>query len=184
MAFPGRTGDGRPAIHPYRVGPGLPEVDYRPSVTIFLVRHAHAGRRSEWEGDDAARPVSERGAAQSAAITALLADRSVRRVVSSPSVRCVQTVEPLATAAGLSVETDERLAEGAGVDEAFDLLLELDHDHGVACTHGDLIPVMLRRLVAMGMAVDGPLLDQKGSVWTIHTRSGKPTKGRYTPPGA
>jgi phosphohistidine phosphatase SixA len=47
-------------------------------VTIFLVRHAHAGKRSEWEGDDAARPLSERGAAQTAAITALLADRRLQ----------------------------------------------------------------------------------------------------------
>jgi phosphohistidine phosphatase SixA len=153
-------------------------------VTIFLVRHAHAGKRSEWEGDDAARPLSERGAAQTAAITALLADRSVKRVVSSPYVRCRQTVEPLAAEAGLTVEADDRLAEGAGVDEAFELLLELDDDHGVACSHGDLIPMLLRRLVAMGMEVDGPLLDQKGSVWTIHTKGGTPTKARYTPPGA
>jgi phosphohistidine phosphatase SixA len=153
-------------------------------VTIFLVRHAHAGKRSEWEGDDTARPISERGAAQTDAITKLLADRPVKRVVSSPYVRCVQTVQPLATAAGLEVEADERLAEGADPDAAFELLLALDDLYGVACTHGDLIPLLLRRLVMLGMAVDGPLLDQKGSVWTIHTKGGAPTKGRYTPPAA
>jgi phosphohistidine phosphatase SixA len=153
-------------------------------VTIFLVRHAHAGKRSEWEGDDAARPISARGLAQTEAVTSLLARRPVTRVVSSPYVRCVQTVEPLAEAAGLSVEVDERFAEGADVDAAFELLLELDAVHGVACTHGDLIPPLLGRLVAMGMAVDGPLLDQKGSVWTIHFKNGVPTKGRYTPPAA
>jgi 8-oxo-dGTP diphosphatase len=153
-------------------------------VTIFLVRHAHAGKRSEWEGDDAARPISPRGVAQTEAVTTLLARRPVTRVVSSPYVRCVQTVEPLAEAAGLRVETDERLTEGADADAAFELLLELDAVHGVACTHGDLIPPLLRRLVAMGMVVEGPLLDQKGSVWTIHSKNGVPTKGRYTPPAA
>ena len=153
-------------------------------MTIFLVRHAHAGKRSEWDGDDTARPISARGAAQTKAVTSLLSRRPVRRVVSSPYVRCVQTVEPLAEAAGLSVEVDDRLTEGADADAAFELLVELDGVHGVACTHGDLIPQLLRRLVAMGMAVDGPLLDQKGSVWTIHMKNGVPTKGRYTPPGA
>jgi 8-oxo-dGTP diphosphatase len=153
-------------------------------VTIFLVRHAHAGKRSEWEGDDTTRPISPRGVAQTEAVTSLLRGRPVTRVVSSPYVRCVQTVQPLAEAAGLAVEPDERLAEGADVDGAFELLLELDAVHGVACTHGDLIPELLRRLVARGMAVDGPLLDQKGSVWTIHFKNGVPTRGRYTPPAA
>lgn len=151
-------------------------------MTIFLVRHAHAGKRAEWDGEDTTRPLSERGEAQTAAITELLAGRTVHRVVSSPYVRCVQTVEPLAAGAGVDVEVDERLAEGSDVDAAFSLVLELDGAHGVVCTHGDLIPALLRRLVAMGMAADGPLLDQKGSVWTIHTKGGVPTKGRYTPP--
>jgi 8-oxo-dGTP diphosphatase len=153
-------------------------------VTIFLVRHAHAGKRSEWDGDDTVRPVSERGAAQSAAILEKLRGRPVKRVVSSPFLRCVQTVQPLAESAGVRVEADARLAEGAATDAALELLLELDGDDGVACSHGDVIPALLRRLVAMGMKVDGPLLDQKGSVWTIHVKDGSPTKGRYTPPGA
>jgi len=91
-------------------------------------------------------------------------------------------VEPIAAAAGVGVETDDRLAEGEGADDALELLLSLDDDHGVACSHGDLIPALLRRLVALGMEVDGPLLDQKGSVWTITTNAGHPSKGRYTPP--
>jgi phosphohistidine phosphatase SixA len=159
-------------------------VGYGPGVTIFLVRHAHAGKRSEWDDDDTIRPLSERGEAQTVAITLLLADRNVRRVVSSPYLRCLKTVEPIAAKSGVDVVPDERLAEGAEVDAALELLLSLDRHHGVACSHGDLIPELLRELVAMGMSVDGPLLDQKGSVWTIHTRDGKPTKGRYTPPGA
>ena len=151
-------------------------------MTIFLVRHAHAGKRSDWKGDDTSRPISERGNSQTAAITELLSDRSVRRVVSSPYLRCVQTVGPIAAAAGVEVEIDDRLAEGAGAGAALELLLSLDSDHGVACSHGDLIPALLRRLVSMGMEIEGPLLDQKGSVWTITTNDGHPVQGRYTPP--
>jgi len=153
-------------------------------VTIFLVRHAHAGKRSQWDGDDAVRPLSRRGEAQTAAITEQLASRKVRRVVSSPYVRCVQTVTPIAEKAGVEVEPDDRLAEGAEVGPALELLLSLDEHDGVACSHGDLIPELLERLVALGMRADGPLLHQKGSVWTIHLRDGVPSKGRYTPPGA
>ncbi len=104
----------------------------------------------------------------------------MKRVVSSPYVRCVQTVEPLAEAAGLRVELDERLAEGADVDAAFDLLLELDAVHGVVCTHGDLIPLLLRRLVVHGhggrraparpegLGVDHPLQERRAHQGPLH----------------
>ena len=56
-------------------------------------------------------------------------------VVSSPAVRCVQTVEPLAAALGLEVELDDRLAEGGGSSAR----VLLEEDGVVACTHGDVI---------------------------------------------
>jgi broad specificity phosphatase PhoE len=155
---------------------------YRLAVTIFLVRHSHAGRRSEWDGEDEARPLSPRGDAQSAAVADLLAATPVRRIVSSPYVRCVQTVEPAAERFGLAIEPDDRLAEGAEPDAALELVLALDGVDGVACSHGDVIPALLDRFVAMGMQAKDPLLHQKGSVWTIETNHGRPVRGRYTPP--
>jgi 8-oxo-dGTP diphosphatase len=156
-------------------------------VTIFLVRHAHAGKRSEWAGDDSRRPLSPRGEQQSTGIADLLHERRIRTVLSSPYVRCVQTVEPLARKVGAAVEPDDRFAEGGAVGPALEALLALDgagdHD-GVACSHGDLIPLLLHELVARGMAVDGALLDQKGSVWSIDLVDGRPVRGTYTPPSA
>ena len=73
----------------------------------------------------------------------------VRRVVSSPYVRCVQTVEPLAAALGLEVEQDDRLEEGAGAAAA-DLLSE---DGVVCCTHGDVVEAILGRGLKKGAAV-------------------------------
>ncbi|HEY6532609.1 MAG TPA: phosphoglycerate mutase family protein [Acidimicrobiales bacterium] len=153
-------------------------------MTFFLVRHSHAGRRSDWDGKDEARPLSPRGEAQSAAIRDRLAATSVGRMVSSPYVRCLQTLEPAADRFGLTVEADERLAEGADPDEALELVLSLDPVNGVACSHGDVIPALLDRLAAMGMQTKGPLLHQKGSVWTIETDDGRPVRGRYRPPSA
>jgi len=153
-------------------------------MPIHLVRHAHAGSRSHWDGDDRLRPLSERGIEQSSWLADTLADRSVRRVVSSPYLRCVQTVEPLAAALGLEVEVDEALGEGADPQRAFDLLLSLAADDGVACSHGDLIPTLLRAFVNDGMAVDGPLLDKKGSLWVLDLEDGRPVRGRYRPPGS
>jgi phosphohistidine phosphatase SixA len=58
-----------------------------PAVTLFLVRHAHAGSRSHWEGADADRPLSDKGWSQVEAITAHLADAPIKRVLASAAVR-------------------------------------------------------------------------------------------------
>ena len=100
-----------------------------------LLRHASAGDRYHWAGDDADRPLDEKGRRQAAELAVELGTDDVRRVVSSPYVRCVQTVEPLAAALGLEVELDDRLAEGGG--SSAQALLE--EDGVVACTHGDVI---------------------------------------------
>jgi broad specificity phosphatase PhoE len=152
-------------------------------MAVHLVRHAHAGSRSDWNGDDRHRPLSDRGADQAEWLRARLGDADVGRVVSSPFLRCVQTVEPLARAVEVEVEPDDALAEGADPQTALELLLSLEADNGVACSHGDLIPVLLRALVAAGMEVDGALLDKKGSLWVIELDDGRPIRGRYVPPG-
>lgn len=148
-------------------------------MTIFLIRHAHAGKRSEWTTDDRLRPLSSRGIEQSQLLTDVVGDIVIGRIVSSPYVRCIQTVEPLAERFRLEVEPSDAFAEGADTDAAYELLLELDAHDGVVCSHGDVIPQLLERLVAEGMDTDGPLLDHKGSTWIIELRNGRPFRGRY-----
>ena len=151
-------------------------------MTIFLTRHAHAGKRSEWTTDDRLRPLSKRGKSQADALTSVVGELVVGRILSSPYVRCVQTMEPLAEKFELNIAESDAFAEGANGNEAYQLLLELDEHDGIACSHGDVIPDLLRRLVADGMDTDGPLIDQKGSTWVIELRNGRPFHGRYVPP--
>lgn len=151
-------------------------------MTVHLIRHAHAGRRSEWTGDDRQRPLSERGIRQSSAIADAVGDLVVGRILSSPYLRCIQTVEPLSTRQDLTIEVDEVFAEGSPLDAAYTTLLALDAVDGAVCSHGDLIPVLLRRLVADGMDTDGPIIDQKGSLWRIEFRGNRPFRGSYVPP--
>jgi Histidine phosphatase superfamily (branch 1) len=118
-------------------------------VTSVLLRHASAGHRHDFEHDDHLRPLDARGRRQSADLVEHLRPFGLRRIVSSPYVRCVQTVEPLAAALGLQVEQDERLAEGA--DSAPAPLL---HEDGiVCCTHGDIVEALLGRGLKKGAAV-------------------------------
>jgi phosphohistidine phosphatase SixA len=88
-----------------------------------------------WVDDDWHRPLDEKGRRQAEKLAEVLGTDDVRRVVSSPYIRCVQTVEPLAAALGLEVELDDRLAEGGG-SSARELLEE---PGVVACSHGDVI---------------------------------------------
>jgi 8-oxo-(d)GTP phosphatase len=111
------------------------------STVSILVRHASAGDRHDWAGDDRLRPLDDKGRRQAEEIAAVLDSGDVRRVVSSPYVRCVQTVEPLAAELGLEVELDDRLAEGAGA-AARPLL---DEEGVVLCTHGDVLHELLGR---------------------------------------
>lgn len=153
-------------------------------MTIFLTRHAHAGKRSEWTTDDRLRPLSKRGKSQADALTSVVGELVVGRILSSPYVRCVQTMEPLAEKFELDIVQSDAFAEGAKGDEAYQLLLGLDEHDGIACSHGDVIPDLLRRLVADGMDTDGPLIDQKGSTWVIELRNRRPFHGRYVPPSS
>jgi 8-oxo-dGTP diphosphatase len=118
-------------------------------VIVYLVRHARAGKRSEWEGDDRLRPLDERGVRQAQGLVEQLADREFGRIVSSPYARCVQTVEPLAEARDLPLERDDALAEGGGAEAALQLLQGAG-DALVACVHGDLVEELLAGTLKKG----------------------------------
>ena len=118
-------------------------------MTSVVVRHAAAGDREQWDGDDFHRPLNAKGRRQAVELAELLRPLGVRRVVSSPYVRCVETVKPLAAALALPLECDERLAEGAGPG-AIELLRE---DGVVCCTHGDIAEELLGRHLKKGAAV-------------------------------
>ncbi len=129
-------------------------------MIVYLVRHARAGKRREWEGDDRLRPLDERGVRQAQGLVEQLADRDVGRILSSPYVRCVQTVEPLAEARGLPLEHEDALAEGAGAAAAL-LLLQGAGDDVVVSVHGDLVEELLGRKLKKGATA---VLELNGAV--------------------
>lgn len=143
-------------------------------MAVYVVRHAKAGDRSKWKGPDQLRPLSGAGRRQAQALADLLADRAgkagsgIRRIVSSPYVRCIQTVEPLAARLGLEMETDDALAEGAPADDVVDLVRKLAPEHPVLCTHGDVIPRLLDALARRdGLRLPKRRPSAKGSTWVL-----------------
>ena len=149
-------------------------------MNLYLVRHAQAGDRHDWDGPDAERPLNKKGRQQAEAVAEVLASRPIRRVLSSPAVRCLQTVGPLAARLRLEIEVSATFAEGAPLPAARKLLDALveDGDDAVICGHGDLIPELLNSLENEGMRVDGAGCS-KGSVWHLVAKDGRFVRADY-----
>ena len=141
-------------------------------MAVLLVRHAAAGDRDAWDAPDQLRPLDGHGLAQAESLVDLLAGFPVERVLSSPYLRCTQTVEPLAAARGLEVEPCEELAEG-GAAAALVLVRRLLEGPGVVlCTHGDVMEAVLD-----GRGVSRTRETEKGATWAV-----EPGAARYLPP--
>lgn len=153
-------------------------------MTLYLVRHAHAGSRAGWAGaDDMQRPLSDKGRSQARHFADAVADRPIRKLWSSPAVRCVQTLEPLADATGEHVKVAHQLTEGADPDAAIAFLLAHARHDAAFCSHGDLIPKVIRRLAANGMRTTDPSTATKGSWWVLEVEGERITSGTYVPRG-
>ena len=149
---------------------------------LFVVRHADAGSRSDHDGPDVERPLSKRGRRQAEGIRDQLADAGITRLVASPYLRCVQTLEPLGHRLGLAVESDKRLAEGQGAGGALELADELRKASAAVCSHGDVIPDLLEVLVGQGIRLSDELRWQKASTWVLTWNGHDLVKGRYLAP--
>jgi 8-oxo-dGTP diphosphatase len=107
-------------------------------MPLLLVRHARAGERSEWQGDDRERPLDRRGVEQAEALVGLLEQLPVAAIYSSPYRRCIQTVEPLASKRGLGIEQRDELGEEQQSTEGVELARSLAGSDVVVCGHGGL----------------------------------------------
>jgi 8-oxo-dGTP diphosphatase len=138
-------------------------------MLAVLVRHGAAGERAKWRGDDRLRPLDGRGRRQAAALPAALAGVPVRRILTSPYVRCVQTVEPLGAALGVEVEGAPALAEGAARADVMPLLATTGAGT-VLCTHGDVCHELV-----------GSRKTPKGSAWVVEVGARGVTVVRHIP---
>ncbi len=147
----------------------------------YVVRHAKAGDRSEWTGDDRLRPLTRSGQRQAEALAVLLKSEPIDRILSSAYVRCLQTIEPLAERRKLPVEPVKELEEGAGGDSVLRLIQKFKGRNIVLCTHGDVVEELLERLIAQGLVPRARANMEKGSTWVLEEKDGKVTGARYLP---
>lgn len=153
-------------------------------MPLIVLRHAHAGSRSAWTGDDRARPLSAQGQLEAKALIGSLGPLRPARLLASPALRCTQTVEPLGNELGVEIEVEVRLFEGTPPSTVLGLLDEVADADAVLSTHGDVIPLLLDTLVGQGMQPERSLVWQKASAWVIERTDGRWGRGRYLPPPA
>ena len=148
-------------------------------ATSYLVRHAKAGSRERWTRPDRDRPLTEAGRLQALALARALAP-TTRSVVSSPYLRCVETVAPLAEAVGLRVEDEHRLAEGA--DPSWAIARLTSAPGSVLCTHGDVMATIVTGLADTHVPMTGGMQWAKAGTWAFSIAGGRIVAGRYLAP--
>ncbi|MCO8271989.1 NUDIX hydrolase [Actinoplanes sp. TRM 88003] len=147
-----------------------------PAVTavVVLVRHAHAGERKKWSGNDALRPIDAQGQAEAERFAAVCGPIGPERLIAATPLRCKQTLEPVSAAyGGLPIVVDGAFAEPAEADEApakaklaAQRLLDV-RAGGLAaiCSQGKIIPHLLATL--LDEADSEPYKTAKGDAWLL-----------------
>jgi exopolyphosphatase/guanosine-5'-triphosphate,3'-diphosphate pyrophosphatase len=111
-----------------------------------------------------------------------LKSAALHRVYSGPALRCRETVEGLAAARGLSVETEACLDESAQVRDVIGLLRALGDLPVLLCTHGPLIPELLQALGVRSARGVSPQRTEKGSLWLLEGPGLQIEQASYIPP--
>jgi len=141
---------------------------------VHVVRHAKAKNRAEWTEPDNLRPLTKRGRRQAQALAERYREERPARLVSSPYARCIETLDALARALELPIETTELLKEGAEGVRALDLVLSLGAEEPVVCcTHGDVLFDIMREVTASGVTADGPLDAPVAGTWALDVVAGR-----------
>lgn len=144
-----------------------------PTTVLLLVRHAKAGSRSQWDGDDDLRPLSGKGRDQARQLVGLLPLFGPERIATAPPVRCRDTVAPFATTAGLPVGDEPLLGEDGyweDPDVGLARVRELALVPGVTVvsSQGGVIPDVVEKLTGVP---DRP--SKKASTWVLSFVAGE-----------
>ena len=150
-------------------------------MAAYVVRHAKAGDRDEWQGDNRLRPLTMSGRRQAEELTEALKEEQIDKILSSPYVRCMQTVEPLAVKLNLPIEPTNDLEEGAGGESVIRLIKEVKGRNTVLCTHGDVVEELVEQLIDWGLVSRARASNEKGGTWVLGEQDGKITRAKYLP---
>jgi 8-oxo-dGTP diphosphatase len=145
----------------------------RKTHAVVVLRHAQARSRKAWRGDDAERPLLKMGELHAERLVPILGAYDVTRVVSSPSTRCVQSVQPYADTTGYRLELHRRLSEDGATPGAIERIVDdlLGGDEGaVLCSHRPVLP-MVYDAAGLDVPTRTPQLEP-AEMLVLHVRKG------------
>lgn len=130
---------------------------------IIALRHGKAVSRSDWDGSDASRPLTDRGGRQAKAIISPLRAFGVRKIITSDAVRCVQTVTPLAQALDRTPVQTALISQDAWEEGVSDVRRVIGkrvraRKPAVLCSHGPVLPGILSELALATGTMHGSYL--------------------------
>ena len=146
--------------------------------TVLIVRHASAGRKARYRGDDRKRPLDKKGRLQAQSLTPQLLAFGASDIYAADRTRCVKTVEPLAETMGLEITVEPTLTEEAYAENpkaARERALEIAARGGtpVICTQGRVIPDLIQWWCERDGVKPDRSRNRKGSTWVLTVRDGK-----------
>jgi 8-oxo-dGTP diphosphatase len=149
---------------------------------VILLRHAKAGKRSGWKGDDRLRPLERDGRLQAQRLVGFLSGFGATRVVSADLVRCIQTVVPYAESIGTTVVDEAAFADATYAWDPQRSLtalraLTVAGNVTVVCSQGDTIPGLVEALELI--PAPQSLATRKAAAWALSFIDGEVVAADY-----
>lgn len=146
--------------------------------TVLIVRHATAGRRSRYKGDDRRRPLDKHGRAQAESLVGQLLSFGPSTLYAADRVRCHQTIEPLAQELGVDIHNEPTLTEEAYARDqkaTRNRVVEIAARAGtpVICTQGKVIPDLIAWWCERDSVHPETTGNRKGSTWVLSLVDGR-----------
>jgi 8-oxo-dGTP diphosphatase len=151
-------------------------------LDLYVIRHAEAVRSTDWHAGDKQRPLTEPGHRQAQRLVESFESQPIDVLLSSPYLRCVQTLEPLASACKLTIKTRHEFGVGAGTHSLLGAAMRLKANAAVICTHADVLEDLLRRLVSLGLVAAGGARSENAGTWKLTLSPDRISAAAYLPP--
>jgi 8-oxo-dGTP diphosphatase len=147
-------------------------------ATVVLLRHAKAGRRSEFRGDDRLRPLDKIGRKQARDAAPVLAAFGPNELLAADRTRCEQTLAPLSSLLELTVRSAPAMS--ACLDDPATAVAEIRRlarawNTLVICSQGKAIPAILELMRAPASSFP----TRKGSAWALSLDRDKVVAANY-----
>lgn len=157
------------------------------TFAIIALRHGKATPADTWGGPDDSRPLTKHGVTQATSIVPSLQAWSPRKIVTSPAVRCVATVAPLAAATGVKPKREPRISQDAFEDGTADVRTVVGkrvrfRKTSVLCSHGPVLPEILREIALATGTTMGAYINDASALETagfsvVHLSVQNPSSG-------